>query len=333
MPLPLSPPVPPMDALSVAEIPGQPGWLYEPKWDGFRCLSFRDGQDVYLQSKSGQPLARYFPEVVEALRLVRSARFVLDGELTIAHGDEWSFELLQLRLHPAESRVRRLAREHPATYVLFDLLAGARGRSLLSTPLRTRRAKLEALVARACSGIAGLALSPVTESHAQAQRWLDEGAAGFDGVVAKRIDADYRSGERTGMVKVKRIRSADCVVGGFRYGSGSRVVGSLLLGLYDAHGLLHHVGFAANIPRDERAELTRRLETLVEPPGFTGRAPGGPSRWSSGRTGEWQPLRPQLVVEVAFDHVSEERFRHGTRFLRWRTDKAPRSCTMDQLSG
>lgn len=242
MSLPLAFPYPPMEAKSAEALPDGSSWLYEPKWDGFRCLAFKDQDAVRIQSKAGKPLGRYFPDIVEALQRLKAKQFVLDGEIVI----------------PVDGR---------------DL----------------------------------------------------------DGVIAKRLDLPYRSGERDGMQKVKRQRTADCVVGGFRYASKGGGVGSLLLGLYDDQGLLHHVGFTSSLRADERKGLTERLERLIEPPGFTGKAPGGPSRWSTERTGEWKPLAPKLVVEVGFDHVSGGRFRHGTRFLRWRPDKAPAQCTTKQL--
>jgi ATP-dependent DNA ligase len=253
---------------------------------------------------------------------------VLDGELIIPLGDSLSFEALQMRLHPAESRIRRLARETPAKLMLFDCLLGAKGDRLLDRPLVERRAALEAMAAR--QRIAGVGLSPFTEDRSAAQAWLDQAGGDLDGVVAKRREGRYAAGERA-MLKVKQLRTADCVVGGFRYASAGRQVGSLLLGLYNDAGTLDHVGFASNIPADERAALTKRLEALVEPPGFTGNAPGGPSRWSTDRSADWQPLRPELVAEVRYDHVTGNRFRHGTKFLRWRPDKAPEQCRMDQL--
>ena len=321
----------PMEAKPVGQLPEGDGWQYEPKWDGFRCLAFKDGDDVALRSKAGQPLERYFPEVASAIRALAVPRFVLDGELVVPEGNALSFDALLLRIHPAESRVRKLAREHPALYVAFDLLVDARGRSLVDKPLAERRAALERFAAQALADAPSFRLSPATRSHATAQAWLAQLGSSVDGIVAKRIDADYRTGERTAMQKYKRMRTADCVVGGFRYGAKTSVVGSLLLGLYDDAGLLDHVGFTSNIPRDERAALTRALEKLIEPPGFTGRAPGGPSRWSTERSGEWKPLRPERVVEVRYDHFSGGRFRHGTSFLRWRPDKAPRQCTFEQV--
>jgi ATP-dependent DNA ligase len=321
-----------MDALIARTLPVGPEWLYEPKWDGFRCLAFRDGREVYLQSKSGQPLARYFPEVVDNLRRLPGSRFVLDGELLVPVGQVWSFERLQMRLHPAESRVRKLSLSDPAVFMAFDVLAGPRGGALLAKPLRERRRLLEEFATkRFIAAPAGIRLSPATIAVKEAERWFAAAAPGQDGVMAKRLDAPYAAGERTAMVKVKRIRTADCVVGGFRYAVNSRIVGSLLLGLHDEQGLLHHVGFTANFPRAGRIALTKRLEGMQHPPGFTGRAPGGPSRWSSERSGEWVPVHPRLVVEVSYDHLGEGRFRHGTSFVRWRIDKPADRCTFAQL--
>ena len=319
----------PMEARTTATLPEDDGWLYEPKWDGFRCLAFRDGDRVELRSKSGQPMGRYFPDVAQELGRLGSRRFVLDGELLVAKNGGFDFEELQLRLHPAASRVAKLAAAHPATYVLFDLLAHGRA-ELIERPLSARRSSLEAF--HASVGVERVQLSPATRDREAALRWLDELGASLDGVVAKRLELPYRSGERDGMVKWKRLRTADCVVGGFRYGKDSSEVGSLLLGLYDQDGKLDHVGFASGLPRAERPALTRRLEKLRKPPGFDGRAPGGPSRWSTERSGEWEPLAPKLVVEVRYDHVTGGRFRHGAALLRWRPDKAPRQCTFDQLA-
>jgi len=317
-----------MEALLAAELPEGDGWQYEPKWDGFRCLARRDGGEVTLTSRSGKPLARYFPEVVELLRSVKDRDFLLDGELIIPVGDVLSFEALQLRLHPAESRVRKLAKETPAELMLFDLLE-AGDQHLTSLALAERRAALERFFAR--NAVPGLHLSPATRDRDTAIGWLKHSGGALDGVVAKRVDLDYRPGERA-MIKVKQQRTADCVVGGFRYAEKKRQVGSLLLGLYDEHGLLHHVGFTSAIPALERPALTSKLEALIASPGFTGNAPGGPSRWSSERTGQWEPLKPKLVVEVRYDQVTGRRFRHGAGFLRWRPDKAPKDCTFDQLA-
>jgi len=317
-----------MEAILAAELPAGDGWQYEPKWDGFRCLARRDGSEVELISKSGKPLARYFPDLVDLLSRLKAKHFLLDGEIVIPAGDALSFEALQLRLHPAESRVRKLAVETPAEYVLFDLLE-LDGQTLADMAQHDRRSALEKLFAR--MKVPGLRLSPATTDRSSAQRWLDRSGGALDGVIAKRLDLAYRSGERA-MVKVKQLRSADCVVGGFRYGSKSREVGSLLLGLYDERGLLDHVGFTSAIPAADRPELTRRLEALEGGSGFTGKAPGGPSRWSTDRSAIWVPLKPELVVEVRYDQVTARRFRHGTALLRWRPDKDPRQCTFDQLA-
>ena len=328
--LPVRPPYPPMEARLVAALPAGEGWLYEPKWDGFRGLAFRAGDQVLLQSKAGQPLGRYFPELIAALCALPPPRFVLDGEIVIFVDGALAFDDLLQRIHPAESRVRKLARETPVTFLVFDLLVDDAGRDLTTLPLAERRARLEALLPDTDAG-ARVRISPATAEHDVAAGWLRDLAGGLDGVVAKRADATYRSGERTAMSKVKRIRTAECVVGGFRYQQSGGEVGSLLLGLYDDDGLLHHVGFCASFTAEERRALKPIVEPRVEPPGFTGSAPGGPSRWSRGRSTEWQPLRPDLVCEVRFDHFAGGRFRHGTKFLRWRPDKPPRACTLEQV--
>jgi ATP-dependent DNA ligase len=326
-PLPLG--LPPMEARLVDELPEEPGWQFEPKWDGFRCLAFRAGEEIELRAKSGKPLGRYFPEMLAVLRRLEPTSFVLDGELVIPVGETFSFEALQMRLHPAESRIKNLAAETPAVLLLFDLLATPNGESLLQTPLLQRRAALEAFF-RSTGPEEAVRLSPFTRDVAEARRWLEASGGALDGVIAKRLDGIYQPGERA-MLKVKKRRTADCVVGGFRYERSSRLVGSLLLGLYNREGKLDHVGFTATLHALDREALTRQLEGLVMPPGFTGNAPGGPSRWSTERSGEWQPLRPELVVEVRYDHVSGGRFRHGTRLVRWRPDKAPRQCTFEQI--
>ncbi len=320
-----------MEARSVDEIPVGDDWQYEPKWDGFRCLAFRDGKDVFLQSKAGQPLARYFPDVVAQIQALKAKRFVLDGELVIPVGRALSFDELQLRLHPAASRVQKLAAAHPALLIAFDLLADSAGKSLLESPLRERRKKLEVFARENFKSKSGLRLSPATTKLTTAKKWLDKTGGNLDGVMAKQIDSAYASGERTAMVKVKQIRSADCVVGGFRYATGSRMIGSLLLGLYDDDGLLHHVGFTSAFKKSDLPELTKKFEALKKKPGFTGNAPGGPSRWSTERSAEWEPVDPKTVVEVTYDHFTGGRFRHGTKIVRWRRDKAPRQCTMDQV--
>jgi ATP-dependent DNA ligase len=317
-----------MEALLAAELPEGKGWQYEPKWDGFRCLARRDGGEVTLTSKSGKPLARYFPEVVEMLLGTKDKHFLLDGELIIPVGDVLSFDALQLRLHPAESRVRRLAKETPAELMAFDLLELG-GKSLADKPLEERREAVEKFMTK--NAIPGLLLSPMTRDRDVALGWLERSGGALDGVIAKKADLPYRAGERA-MIKVKQQRTADCVVGGFRYADKKDEVGSLLLGLYDDQGLLNHVGFTSAIPAKERPALTRKLEALIEPPGFTGTAPGGPSRWNTERTGQWEPLKPVLVVEVRYDQITGRRFRHGTGLLRWRPDKDPTQCTFDQLA-
>jgi ATP-dependent DNA ligase len=330
--LPLPYPYLPMEADTAETLPDGGRWQYEPKWDGFRCLAFRDGATVRLQSKAGKPLGRYFPDVVESLLAVKAPRFVLDGEIVIPVDGRLSFDELLLRVHPAASRVRTLVAAHRARLVVFDLLVDERGRALVDLPLSQRRDRLEQFARRWFTSNKGLVLSRATTRLATARTWLAGGGDGdLDGVVAKRTELPYRSGERDGMLKVKRMRTADCVVGGFRYASKGGGVGSLLLGLYDSAGKLDHVGFCSSMSAAEKRALAPRLERLRRPPGFTGRAPGGPSRWSTERTAEWEPLAPTLVVEVRYDHVSNGRFRHGTKFLRWRPDKAPTQCTMEQL--
>ena len=327
LPLPLD--FAPMEAKLVADLPTDPGWRFEPKWDGFRCLAFRSGGEVDLRAKSGKPLARYFPDVKAALMALPVDRFILDGELTIPVKGELSFDALQMRLHPAESRVRKLAAESPATFVLFDCLLDAKGQSLADAPLGQRHAELEAVFGR-FQASDHIRLSPGTEDLAEARIWLAKTGAALDGIVAKRLDGPYASGERA-MLKIKRLRTADCVVGGFRYQSDRRQVGSLLLGLYDGAGKLDHVGFTSAISDAERPALTAKLARLAGGPGFTGDAPGGPSRWSNGRSADWTPLKTKLVVEVRYDQVTGDRFRHGTTLLRWRPDKAPEQCTLAQL--
>jgi ATP-dependent DNA ligase len=329
--MPLKPPIPPMEARSVDAIPVGPEWQYEPKWDGFRCLVFRDGESVTLQSKAGKPLTRYFPDVVAAARALKAKTFVLDSEIAVPSDGAFSFDALLQRIHPAQSRIRKLAAETPALLIAFDLLEDDRGKSLLEKSLSERRAMLEAFAAKAFSKGIRVRLSPATTKLSEAKGWLKKVGSTLDGIIAKRRDTPYAAGTRDAMVKVKNYRSADCVIGGFRYGTNSKLVGSLLLGLYDESGLLHHVGFTSSIPRADKPALTAKLEKLKGRPGFTGNAPGGPSRWSTERSAEWVPLKPELVVEVCYDHFSGERFRHGTRLMRWRPDKAPGQCTMDQV--
>ena len=317
----------PMEAKLVEALPQEPGWQFEPKWDGFRAIASRLGGHVELRSKSGKSLARYFPEIVAALRGTGCEDYVLDGELILPIGGVLSFDALQARLHPAESRILRLSGETPAQLMLFDCLA-LEGTSLIDMPLTERRAALERFHAR--EGTASLVLSPHAPDLAGAQAWLAASGGALDGVIAKSWEQAYRPGERA-MLKVKQRRTADCVVGGFRRARGGTQVASLLLGLYDDAGLLNHVGFTSALAKQDRATLTERLAALIAPPGFTGKAPGGPSRWNDGKESEWFPLKPELVVEVSYDQVTGERFRHGTGLVRWRPDKAPRQCRMDQL--
>jgi len=328
MAFPLSPArVSAMEAHTADTLPSG-AWQFEPKWDGFRCLAFKGGNKVELMSKSGKPLTRYFPEVVAALAVL-PGDWVLDGELVIPVGSVLSFDALQMRLHPSESRIRKLAGETPAVLILFDLLAEEKT-DYTSQPLSARRAALDKLVAR-FGPRAVLRLSPFTRTRATAKRWLGQAGRGtLDGVIAKPLDAGYAYGERA-MIKVKNLKTADCVVGGFRYATGSRQVGSLLLGLMNDQGKLDHVGFTSGFADQDRATLTKKLLTLKGAPGFSGDAPGGPSRWSTERSAQWVPLKNKLVAEVRYDHVTDGRFRHGTKFLRWRPDKAVSSCTFDQL--
>jgi ATP-dependent DNA ligase len=332
MKLPLVSPYPPMEARTVDEIPAGSEWQYEPKWDGFRCLAFREGSHIELQSKSGQPLARYFPDLVESLQSVRATKFVLDGEIVIPVNGELSFDDLLLRIHPAASRVNKLAAERPGVLIVFDLLVNETGKSLVARSLSERRLALEMFANKFLRSNDSVLISPATRDVKVARQWFGQSGSSLDGVIAKRLDLSYQSGLRTGMQKIKNLRSADCVVGGFRYASSAKVAGSLLLGLYDEEGLLHHVGFTSGLTEQARRKLTPQLEALVKPPGFTGQAPGGPSRWTTQRSGEWQPLAPKLVLEVQYDHFTGGRFRHGTRFLRWRPEKSPRQCTFDQVS-
>jgi len=319
-----------MEAQSASELPGGPEWQYEPKWDGFRCLAFRDGAHVELESKSGKPLTRYFPEIVEAAKALAPKKFVLDGEIVIPVDGGLSFDDLLMRIHPAASRVLKLSHTTPAVLIVFDVLVDDTGKLLVNKNLKERRIQLEKFSGKYLKEDGMIRLSPYTTKLETARKWFHMGV-GLDGIIAKRTDLPYQSGERTGMQKIKKQRTADCVVGGFRYLEKKRLVGSLLLGLYNDKGLLDHVGFTSSIHDEERAALTKKLEKLIEPPGFTGKAPGGLSRWSTKHSMEWQPLEPVLVAEVQFDHFTGGRFRHGTRFLRWRPEKAPKQCTMKQV--
>jgi ATP-dependent DNA ligase len=323
-----------MEARSVDSLPRGVEWQYEPKWDGFRCLLVRSGDRVRMQSKSGRDLARYFPEVVIAAKGIAETQFTLDGELVVPVGERFSFDDLLQRIHPAASRIKRLADETPAVFLAFDLLrCGAN--DLVRIPLTKRRPALERFAKRNFKNDQVFRLSPVSRNYADAKRWLDSAGGGSDGVIAKRVDLPYQAGNRDGMQKIKRMRSADCVIGGFRYGEkragGRKVVGSLLLGLYDDEGRLNHVGFSSGLKSAQKAALTDKLEAIANDRSFTGNVPGGPSRWSTRRSAEWQPLKPKFVVEVSYDHFTGGRFRHGTTVLRWRPDKKPRQCTMEQL--
>ncbi|HXI26233.1 MAG TPA: ATP-dependent DNA ligase [Pyrinomonadaceae bacterium] len=331
MSLPLEQPYEPMEAKSVEKLPSGEHWQYEPKWDGFRCIAFRNGDQVDLQSKSGQPLARYFPELVDALLKLKPKQFVIDSEIVVPVKGKFSFDDLLMRIHPAASRIKTLAQETPAKMIVFDLLVDDRGKSLVDLTLKERRKKLDAFAKKYFSKNKSVELSPCTDDLKIAKDWLAGAGVDLDGVIAKRADMPYQTGNRHGMVKVKRLRTADCVVGGFRYASEGKVIGSMLLGLYDDKGLLHHVGFTSSFKSDEKPALTKKLEKLIKPPGFTGNAPGGPSRWATERSAEWQPLDPKLVIEVQYDHFTGGRFRHGTKFLRWRPDKKPAQCKFDQV--
>ncbi|MGI8440088.1 MAG: ATP-dependent DNA ligase [Thermoleophilaceae bacterium] len=319
MTLPLSPPLLPQLARSAKELPSGPGWRFEPKWDGFRTVVFRDGADVRLQSRTGKPMNRYFPEVIEQILALSAQRLVLDGEIVVVRAGVQEFDLLSQRIHPAASRVRRLAEETPAAFVAFDLLA-VDDESLLELPYAARRERLEAVVE------APVEITPATDDAEAAGAWLT-GAS--EGVVAKQAEAAYRPGERTGMVKVKRVRTLDVVVTAFRFGKAEDTVGSLILGLYDGEKNLRVVGHTSGFTAKQKRELL----ALLEPYRTHQSGAGEPSRWKSDEELVWEGLRPELVAEVSFDHVTGERIRHGARFLRWREDKPPGECTIEQLRG
>jgi len=318
MTLPLEPPIKPALARGAKAIPDGDGWLYEPKYDGFRMIVFRDGDEVYLQSRGGKPMDRYFPEVVEQVRAMAADGVVLDGEVVIEIDGVHEFDLLSQRIHPAASRVEKLAAEYPAVFHAFDLLA-ADGEALLDLPLRDRRARLEAL------DLAPVLLTPVVESAADAARWL-EGKS--EGAIAKLADSPYLPGQRKGMVKIKRMRTADCVVVAFRFGKEEGVVGSLILGLYDDAGELHVVGHTSGFGG---AKQKAAMLSLLEPYRTHERGMGEKSRWKSDEELSWEGLRPELVCEISYDHVTGNRIRHGTKLLRWRDDKAPAECLLSQL--
>lgn len=328
--MPIEPPFAPMEARPERELPRTGSVLYEPKWDGFRCVAFRNGEEIVLQSKSGQPLGRYFPEIEQALKSLESRSFVLDGELVVPVCDRLDFDQLLQRIHPAASRVKMLSSTFPATYLLFDILVDPNGAQTWKLPLSERRPKLEAFAARLQEHRL-VRLSPATRDLKVVERWMKIVGGALDGIIAKDLDATYASGERTAAVKVKRMRTADCVIGGYRASKDGKAIGSLLLGLYDADGTFDYVGFTSGFSATEKKSLLKQLQALEAESSFTGRSPGGPSRWSRGTETEWFAVAPKLVLEVEFDHVSGGRFRHGTRPLRFRPDKAPRQCTMEQL--
>ena len=332
---PFPPPLAPMLARLASDIPTGDAWLYEPKWDGFRCIVFYDGTDVELQSRDLKPLARYFPELQASLRDVLPGPMVRDGEVVIVTDGGLDFDALLLRIPPAASRVAKLAAETPASFVAFDMLA-AGDADMRQQPFEQRRARLEASLAAAKPP---LYLTPATRKLPEARKWFSEfEGAGLDGIVAKRLDELYQPGQRT-MIKVKHLRTADCVVGGFRWAKSAQgsAIGSLLLGLYDSDGVLHHTGHTSSFKAEERKHLATMLAPYVteeegDAGGFGGgRTPGEPSRWTQGKDLSWVRLRPELVCEVAFDHLQGDRFRHATTFQRWRPDKSPRECTYDQL--
>ncbi|MGW1894882.1 ATP-dependent DNA ligase [Streptomyces sp. NPDC002004] len=340
MDLPVMPPVLPMLAKSVASIP--PDMQYEAKWDGFRAIVFRDGGELEIGSRTGKPLTRYFPELVEALTTRLPERCVVDGEIVIAREGRLDFDALTERIHPADSRVRTLAQRTPASFVAFDVLALG-DEALLDVPLHERRALLADALARAAPPVH---LAPATTDPGVARTWFEQyEGAGLDGVIAKPLDLRYRPNERV-MFKVKHERTADCVVAGYRHHKSGPVVGSLLLGLYDDRGALQHVGVCAAFPMKRRAELVEELEPqrmesaqghpwaawTQEAAHETARLPGAPSRWSGKKDLSWIPLRPERVCEVAYDHMENgARFRHTARFRRWRPDRTPESCTFTQL--
>ncbi len=319
MSLPLAEPLKPQLARSAKELPAGEGWCFEPKWDGFRIVAFREGDDVRLQSRNGRPMNRYFPEVVEQVLALPGERLVLDGEIVVEVDGVQEFDLLSQRIHPAASRVEMLARETPAGYVAFDLLAEG-DEALLALPYRQRRERLRAVVA---DGEGPVSLTPATSDRDGAGVWLT-GAS--EGVIAKEAAAPYLPGERTGMLKIKRVRTADCVVAAFRFGKAEGTVGSLILGLYD-DDQLREVGHTSGFKAAEKRELLARLE----PYRTHERGSGEPSRWKSDEELVWEGLRPELVVEIAFDHITGNRIRHGAKFLRWREDKDPRECRLEQL--
>lgn len=329
------PPIQPMLAKLQPEIPRGDGWSYEPKWDGFRAITFRDGDDTHIGSRDGKALERYFPELPGPLRECLPERCVVDGEVVIAKPGGLDFEALLLRIHPAASRIKLLAGEHPASFVVFDLLALG-DEDLRQTPFVERRERLEGLLPEVSTDQVPrgkqVLLTPHTTDAEEAEVWFTGlESLGLDGIIAKKLDSTYRPGERT-MVKVKHHRTADCVVAGYRVHKSGDGVGSLLLGVYDDNDVLHYVGHTSSFKAAERKRLLEQLKELEGEGGFgRGRTPGGPSRWAAAQDKTWTPLRPELVCEVMFDYMQGDRFRHAARFLRWRPDRDPLSCRFSQL--
>ena len=317
MPLPLKPPIKPQLARAAKELPEGEGWRFEPKWDGFRTIVFRDGDDVYLQSRNGKPMNRYFPEVIPQVQALPGQRLVLDGELIVVVDGIQEFDLLGQRIHPAKSRVDMLAEKYPAAFVAFDLLAED-DEVLMDLPYLERRARLEQVIEPPVQ------LTPMVEDHEGAGAWL---TGQSEGVIAKRADAPYKPGERTGMSKIKRVRTADVVVQAFRMGKEPGTVGSLILGLYDDDGQLRVVGHTSGFTAKQKRELLG----FLEPYRTYEQGAGEPSRWKSDEELVWEGLRPELVCEIAFDHITGNRIRHGAKFQRWRPDKSPEECRMEQL--
>lgn len=348
MDLPVMPPVSPMLSKPLPELPEGDGWLYDPKWDGFRTIVFRDGDEVELGSRNEKPMTRYFPELIEAMKVSLPERCVIDGEIVLEVDGVLDFDALGQRIHPAASRVNMLARETPAKFVAFDLLAIG-DEDLTKQPLAIRRARLVDELANAAAVSNGMIhVTPATLDRAVAARWfVDFEAAGLDGIIAKRLESTYQQDKRV-MIKIKHQRTADCVVAGFRWHKSGPIVGSLLLGLYDSEGVLHHVGVTASFTARRRAELVEELapyrenateghpwqrwvEMVAEAAEGGQRLPGGNSRWNAKKDLSFEPVRAELVCEVAYDHLQGDRFRHATTFKRWRVDRLPTTCTYDQL--
>ena len=321
----------PMEAKRKDALPEGDGWQYEPKWDGFRCLVFKDGDKLDMRSKSGKDLARYFPEVKAFLQNLAAEKFVLDGEIVLPQGIGFSFDLLLQRIHPAASRIKKLSVDTPAQFVLFDILVDDQGQSLVERTFKERRSVLLHFAESYVTETKDVFLSPSTENAADAQKWRTEFQDKLDGIVAKKLDMPYQSGNRNGMVKFKWMRSADCVIGGFRYEKDADYLGSLLLGLHDQNGHLLHIGFCSSFTTAEKKELTKLLEPHVAEQSFYGDSLDTPSRWQSTEDKKWMPVTPALVAEFSYDHFSDGRFRHGTKFLRWRPDKSPEQCTFEQI--